>query len=61
MGGGSVDEYIKDARDKFDLNKKFEYSMDQYLNLDKEKEDKEYKHDSIAYPTKIEKDYAYEV
>jgi hypothetical protein len=61
MGWSTVEEYVADARKKFDLSKKFEYTIDQYVNLDTDKDDPKYRHDAIAYPTKITQWKAYEL
>ena len=54
----TVGTYIDEARTNFDLNEKIEFVMDEYLQYDDP--DDEFKFDHIAYPTHIEKTYAYE-
>jgi len=54
--GSTVGDYIEDARKTFDINDKIEFVLDEYLRYDKE----EFYFDPIAYPTHIEKDFAYE-
>jgi hypothetical protein len=53
---GTIGEYIEQAREKFDLNAKIEFIIDEYLQYDTE----DFYFDEIAYPTHIEKGYAYE-
>jgi hypothetical protein len=55
----TIGEFIEKARDRFDRNKKQKYIIEEFLKYD-DPED-EWKFDKIAYPTHIEKKYAYEV
>jgi hypothetical protein len=55
----TIGEFIQKARERFDWNKKQQYVIEEFLKYDDPKDD--WKFDKIAYPTHIEKKFAYEV
>lgn len=54
---GTIGEFIEKSKEQFNYNDKLEYVIDEYLKYDTE----DFKFDPIAFPTHIEKGYAYEV